>query len=83
MNLDELELQLRRIPGVLAVGFAEGGPAFLVEVQADPNAAETLPRQVAALAVRNIDGPVAVEIVRWGDGAPVVTPPPRAARRAR
>ncbi len=68
MSLDELELELRRLRGVLAVGFVETSGVLIVEVQAGADAYEGLPRDATALAVEHAGGPVAVEVVRWGDG---------------
>jgi hypothetical protein len=70
VNLDELELAVRKLPGVVAVGFVEGDDGLLVEVQAGPDASTDLPRDVSRLAREHVGGPAAVEIVRWGDGDP-------------
>ncbi len=70
MSLDELDVQLRRLPGVVAVGFVETDDLLLVEVQAGADADDDLPRDATVLAAEHADGPVAVEIVRWGDGGP-------------
>ena len=70
MSLDDLDVQLRRLPGVVAVGFIETDDLVLVEVQADADADDNLPRDATLLAVEHVDGPVAVEVVRWGDGGP-------------
>lgn len=70
MSLDELDVQLRRLRGVVAVGFVETDDLLLVEVQADSEADDALPRDATVLAAEHSDGPVAVEVVRWGDGGP-------------
>ena len=70
MSLDDLELGLRRLPGVLAVGFAETEGLVIVEVQAGPDACDDLARDATVLAIEHLGEPVAVEIVRWGDGPP-------------
>ena len=70
MSLDELEVQLRRLPGVVAVGLVEADGLLLVEVQAGPDAYDDLPRDATVLAREHTDGAVAVEVVRWGDGGP-------------
>jgi hypothetical protein len=70
MSLDGLELELRRLPGVLAVGFVEGEDGLLIEAQAGPDASVDLPRDVSRLAGEHVGGPVTVEVVRWGDGDP-------------
>jgi hypothetical protein len=70
VNLDELELGLRRLPGVVAVGFAEAEGLTIVEVQTGPEAADDVARDATVLAIEHIGPTVAVEIVRWGDGPP-------------
>lgn len=70
MNLDALELELRRLPGVLAVGFAEARGITIVELQAGPEADDGLARDATLLACERLGQPIAVEIVRWGDGPP-------------
>jgi hypothetical protein len=70
VSLDELELQLRRLPGVVAVGFVETDDLLLVELQAGAEAYDDLARDATMLAVEHARGPVAVELVRWGDGGP-------------
>ena len=70
MSLDALELELRRLRGVVAVGFVETDDLLLVEIQADSEAYEDLPRDAVVLASEHASGPVAVEVVRWGDGDP-------------
>lgn len=70
MTLDDLELALRRLPGVVAVGFSETDGLVIVEVQAGPEACDELARDATALAIEHLGKPVAVEVVRWGDGPP-------------
>lgn len=70
MSLDELELELRRLRGVLAVGFVETEGLLIVEVQVGPDTYDDVARDATTLAAQHAGGPVAVEIVRWGDGAP-------------
>jgi hypothetical protein len=67
MSLDELELELRRLRGVLAVGFEEADGLLLVELQAGPDAYPELARDATLIANQGAVGPVAVEVVRWGD----------------
>ena len=69
MSLDELELELRRLRGVLAVGFQESDGLLLVELQAGPDAYPELARDATLIANQGAVGPVAVEVVRWGDRA--------------
>ena len=70
MSLDELEVQLRRLPGVVAVSLVEADDLLRVEVQAGPDAYDDLPHDATVLAREHTDGAVAVEVVRWGDGGP-------------
>jgi hypothetical protein len=70
VNLDELELEVRRLTGVVAVGFVENDDGLLVEVQAGPDASIELPRDISSLTVEHADRPVTVQVVRWGDGGP-------------
>jgi len=70
VSLDQLELQLRRLTGVVAVGFVETADLVVVEVQAGPDASDDVARDVTILAAEHLRGPVAVEVVRWGDGGP-------------
>jgi len=72
LRLDELELRLRRLAGVVAVGFVETDDLVLVEIQAGPDAYDDLPRDATVLASEHVRGPVAVEVVRWGGGGPQV-----------
>jgi hypothetical protein len=70
VSLDELELSLRRLTGVVAVGFVETDDLVIIEVQAGPDADDDLARDATMLASEHVRGPVAVEVVRWGDGGP-------------
>jgi hypothetical protein len=67
MGLDELELELRRLRGVRAVGFQEDDGLLLVELQAGPDSYAELARDATLVANQGTAGPVAVEVVRWGD----------------
>ena len=75
MSLDDLELRLRQLQGVLAVGFVETDDLIVVEIQAGPETYDDLARDATGLAREHAacdDGRVAfaVEVVRWGDGGP-------------
>lgn len=70
MSLDELEVELRRLVGVVAVAFVERDGLLVVEVQSVPGASDHLARRVTEIAVEHTGGTVAVEVVRWGDGGP-------------
>lgn len=66
MNLDDLELELRKLPGVRAAGFTEADDMLLVQVQVTSESpGPTLSQQAARIAYRHADRPVALEIVRW------------------
>ncbi len=65
-NLDDLELELRKLPGVRAAGFTERDDMLFVQVQvAGDEPTATLSQQAARIAYRHADKPVALEIVRW------------------
>jgi hypothetical protein len=70
VSLDELELELRRLTGVVAVAFVERDGLLVVEVQSASDAPDHLGRRVTEVAVEHTGGTVAVEVVRWGDGGP-------------
>ena len=72
MSIDELEVELRKLAGVVAVAFVERDGLLLIEVQAAPDAPDDLARTATAVAVEHTGGTVAVEVVRWGDGGPHV-----------
>lgn len=70
VSLDDLELRLRRLTGVVAVGFVHSDDVVVVEIQAGPDATDELAREATLLTTEHVSGRVAVEIVRWGDGGP-------------
>jgi len=72
VSLDELEVELRKLHGVVAVAFVEADGLLVIEVQAAPDAPENLARTATAVAIEHSGGTVAVEVVRWGDGGPHV-----------
>ncbi|HEY3833912.1 MAG TPA: hypothetical protein VGO03_16575 [Acidimicrobiia bacterium] len=71
MTLDDLEFELRKLPGVRAAGFDDRGDVLMVQLHLAPNGGRGeesgLPLPVAAtrIAARHSDKPVAVEVVRW------------------
>ena len=89
-SLDDLELELRKLPGVRAAGFEERDDMLLVQLHvADRGERIEQPLPVAAsrIAARHSDRPVAVEVVRWralpsAQPAPAVAPSPAAAEPA-
>ncbi len=81
VNLDDLELELRKLPGVRAAGFTDREDMLIVQVQvAGDDPAAGLAHQAARIAYRHADKPVALEVVRWrtvvgpgASGPPAVT----------
>lgn len=70
MNLDDLELELRKLPGVRATGFSERDDMLFVQVHAggpDDPGDSGLALQASRIAARHSERPVAVELVRWRD----------------
>lgn len=68
MNLDDLELELRKLPGVRATGFSEREDILFVQVHAggdDDPGDSGLALQASRIAARHSERPVAVELVRW------------------
>jgi len=72
VSIDELEVELRKLQGVVAVAFVEADGLLVIEVQAAPDAPESLARTATEVAVEHSGGTIAVEVVRWGDGGPHV-----------
>jgi hypothetical protein len=91
--LDDLELELRKLPGVRAAGFDTRDDLLIVQLHVVPGAGDegSLPIAATRIAARHADRPVAVEVVRWRDApssplsrpdapaAPVATEEPGAA----
>lgn len=68
-NFDDLELELRRLPGVRAAGFTERDDLLLVQVQVTGDRPPAnLPVQATRIAYRHSDKPIALEVVRWRTG---------------
>lgn len=67
-SLDDLELELRKLPGVKAAGFDESSEMLLVQLhlgdQAD-NPDNPVPINASRIVARHVDTRTAVEIVRW------------------
>lgn len=65
-NFDDLELELRKLPGVRSAGFTDTADLLVVQVQVAGNQpSSTLPQQAARIAHRHADKPVSIEVVRW------------------
>jgi len=74
MNLDDLELELRKLPGVRATGFSERDDMLFVQVHAggpDDPGDSGLALQASRIAARHSERPVAVELVRWREAGSV------------
>jgi hypothetical protein len=67
--LDDLELELRKLPGVRAAGFDVRDDLLIVQLHVVPGAGGegSLPVAATRIAARHADRPVAVEVVRWRD----------------
>ncbi len=75
-NLDDLELELRKLPGVRAAGFTERDDLLVVQVQVTGGTpSPSLSQQAARIAYRHADKPVALEVVRWRTVEVPTTPP--------
>ncbi|MGZ4677159.1 MAG: hypothetical protein ACXVJ7_08115 [Acidimicrobiia bacterium] len=78
MNLDDLELELRKLPGVRAAGFTDRDEMLIVQVQvAGDSPSAAVSQEAARIAYRHADKPVALEIVRWRN-VPVAAPAEKA-----
>jgi hypothetical protein len=79
-SLDDLELELRKLPGVYAAGIEERDDILLIQLHVGGERGDQTPVPVAAtrIAARHWDRPVAVELVRWrspiGPTRPIETP---------
>jgi hypothetical protein len=70
-SLDDLELELRQLPGVRAAGFDERDDILLVQLHITEKVEPTeqpIPVSASRIAARHSDRPVAVEVVRWREG---------------
>ena len=67
-SLDDLELELRKLPGVRAAGFEERDDMLLVQLHVTDKperSDQPVPVSASRIAARHSDLPVAVEVVRW------------------
>jgi hypothetical protein len=83
-SIDDLELELRKLPGVRSAGFDEFDDVLLVQlhvvdrnenVEHPERGDQPVPVSATRIAARHSDRPVTVEIVRWRN-APSLSPPP-------
>jgi hypothetical protein len=65
MNLDDLELELRKLSGVRWVAFTELGDRLLVQLHAMYDVSGDLALEASRIAARHCDVPIAVDVVRW------------------
>jgi hypothetical protein len=66
LNVDDLELELRKLPGVRAAGFTERDDVLLIQLQVSgERPPANLPLQATRIAYRHSEKPVALEVVRW------------------
>jgi hypothetical protein len=81
--LDDLELELRKLPGVRAAGFDTRDDLLIVQLHVVPGdgGEGSLPIAATRIAARHADRPVAVEVVRWRDApqSPLSRPEPATA----
>jgi hypothetical protein len=73
VNLDELELELRKLPGVRSTGFTERDDLLFVQVHVEEPLADVGPGlalHVSRIAARHSERPVAVELVRQPAAVP-------------
>lgn len=77
-TLDDLELELRKLPGVRSIGFNDRDDVLLVQIHIVPEHIEPgLALQATRIAARHSERPVAVELVRWRTlHVPVPSSPP-------
>ena len=80
-SIDDLELELRKLPGVRAAGFEDTDDMLLVQLHVESRpegidrshrSEQPVPVSASRIAARHSDRPVAVEVVRWRT-APVAT----------
>lgn len=65
MNLDQLELELRKLPGIRWVAFNELGDQLLIQLHAMAEAHNDLAIEAGRIAARHCELPIAVDVVRW------------------
>jgi len=85
-SLDDLELELRKLPGVKAAGFDERDDMLLVQLHVGDridSPEHPVPVEASRIVARHVEERTAVEIVRWrsipavtGVDVPAATPAP-------
>jgi hypothetical protein len=75
-GLDDLELELRMLPGVRAAGFDHEDDVLFVQVHVAEEQSDAVGALSATrIAARHAQGPVAVEVARWRSASPALEPP--------
>jgi len=84
-SIDDLELELRKLPGVRAAGFEDADDMLVVQLhvaerperinRTDRND-QSVPVSASRIAARHADRPVAVEVVRWRNAPSMPAPAP-------
>jgi hypothetical protein len=75
-ELDDLELELRMLPGVRAAGFDHQDDVLFVQVHVAEEASDAVGALAATrIAARHAQGPVAVEVARWRTASPALEAP--------
>lgn len=78
-SLDDLELELRKLPGVKAAGFDEREDVLLVQLHMGDRvdtAEHPVPLEASRILARHVEERTALEIVRWRTLPAAATPAP-------
>jgi hypothetical protein len=76
-SLDDLELELRKLPGVRAAGFEARDDMLLVQLHVTDKTERSdqpVPVSASRIAARHSDLPVAVEVIRWRTAPALAAP---------
>jgi hypothetical protein len=65
MNLDDLELELRKLPGIRWAAFSDVGDRLLVQLHAMQSAHSDVALEASRIAARHCELPISVDLVRW------------------
>ena len=65
MNLDDLELELRKLPGIGWATFSDLGDRLVVQLHAIAGARSDVSLEASRIAARHSEVPVAIDLVRW------------------
>src|SRR3977135_2229266 len=64
MNLDDLELELRKLPGVRWAAFRDLGDRLLVQLHAMAGARSDVALEASRISARHCEVPIGVDLVR-------------------